>query len=110
MNVVSAVIIVVLAVVGLAAVFREISLRLFCCKEECTVMYITHIRSDCENIEFVLRSVLAKRRWNGDKNSVRAVCVSCPLDEKTRKICEGVCREYGFKNLMTKDEFLKSLD
>lgn len=110
MSIVSAAIIVVLASVGLAAIFKEISLRLFSCKDECTVMYVTHIPGDCENIEFVLRSVLAKRRWSNEKNTVRAICVSCTLDEKTRKICEGVCREYGFENLLTKDEFLKSLD
>ena len=110
MNIVSAVIIVSLAVVGLVAVFREISLQLFTSRDECTVMYITRISANDDNIEFVLRSALAKRRWSADKNSVSAVCLNCELNDKNRKICERICREYGFARIMTKDEFLKSLD
>lgn len=110
MNIVSAVIIVFFAVAGLIAVFREISLRLFTCREECTVMYITNINANDDNIEFVLRSALAKRRWSADKNAVYTICLNCRLNENTRKICERICREYGFSRLMTKDEFLKSLD
>lgn len=110
MNIISAVFIVFFAVVGLIAVFREISLRLFTCREECTVMYITNISANDDNIEFVLRSALAKRRWSADKNSVFTVCLNCELNENTRRICERVCREYGFTRLITRDEFLKSLD
>lgn len=109
MNVVSAVIVMALAVIGLAAVFRELSLRLFCTRDDGTVMYITNIKTD-ENVEFALRSVLSRRRWSSESRGVSVVCLSCALDDKTRKICEGICREYGFDGLMTKDEFLKSLD
>ena len=110
MNVVSAVIVLVFAVIGAVAVCREISLRLFCFKNGCTVMYITNINADEENLEFVLRGALAKRRWTTDKNTVSAICLNCELTDNSRKICERVCREYGFAKLMTKDEFLKSLD
>ena len=43
MNVVSAVIVLVFAVIGAVAVCREISLRLFSAHSDCTVMYITNI-------------------------------------------------------------------
>ncbi len=110
MNVLSSVIIVVFAVIGVAAVFREISLRLFALRDDCTVMYITHIKTESENVELVLRSALAKRRWCGRKNAVSTVCLDAPLDDKTRRICETVCRDYGFAHLITKDEFLKTLE
>lgn len=109
MNIPAAVLLVTLAVIGAASVVRAICLRLFCEKDDGTVMYVTHIPSDCGNAEFILRSALVKRRWCGVR-SVSAVCVDCPMDEKTKRICEGICREYGVKNLMSKEEFIKSLD
>ena len=110
MNVVSAVVVLVFAVVGVAAVFREIALRLFALREDCTVMYLTNIRPGEENLEFVLRSALAKRRWSIDRHAVCAICINRELSDSERKICERICREYGFNQLMTKDEFLKALD
>ena len=109
MDIPAAVLLVTLAVIGAASVVRAICLRLFCAKDDGMVMYVTHIPADCGNAEFILRSALAKRRWCGVK-SVSAVCVDCPMDEKTKRICEGICREYGVKNLMSKEEFIKSLD
>lgn len=110
MNVVSAVIVLIFAVIGAVAVCREISLRLFSFRNDSTVMYITNINADEENLEFVLRGALNKQRWMLDKKAVGAVCLNCELTDNTRKICERVCKEYGFSKLMTKDEFLKSLD
>ena len=106
MNVISAVIVISLAVIGAAAVVRELALRLFCGKSESTVMYITHIKADSENVEQALRSALAKQRWGG--SCVSAVCVDAALDEKSRRICETVCRDYGYETLLTKEEFLKA--
>ena len=110
MNVVSAVIVLVFAVIGAVAVCREISLRLFSFRNDSTVMYITNINADEENLESVLRGALNKQRWMLNKKAVGAICLNCELTERKRKICERVCREYGFSKLMTKDEFLKSLD
>lgn len=108
MNVLSAVIINSLAVIGAVSLLRELALRLFCGKSDCTVMYITHIKSGNEDIEMTLRGALAKQRWSG--NCVSVICVDAELDEKTRRICETVCRDYGYEKLLTKEEFLKSLD
>lgn len=110
MNTVSAVIVLALAVVGAAAVLRGLAVRLFCHRDDATVMLITRIRSGTENPELVLRSALARRRWSMGKRITGTVCIDAPLNEKTRKICESVCREYGVDALMTKEEFIKSLD
>ena len=108
MNLVSAVIIITLSVIGAAAVVRELALRLFCGKSDCTVMYSTHIKAGSESIEQTLRSALAKQRWSG--KCVSKVCIDAALDEKTKRICETVCSDYGYEKLMTKEEFLKALD
>lgn len=102
MNVVSAVILVVLAVIGAAAVVRELSLRLFSYRGEHSVLLVTPV-NDGENAEFVLRSAAEKLRWGRGRRSC-AVCLDCELDEYTRKICETVCRDYGFLKLITKEE------
>jgi len=102
MNVVSAVILVVLAVIGAAFVVREISLRLFSYRGEYSVLLATPV-SDADDAEFVLRSAAEKMRWGRGRRSC-AVCLDCHLDDHTRKICETVCRDYGFLKLMTKEE------
>ena len=51
MNVVSAVIVLVFAVIGAVSVCREISLRLFSIRRDCTVMYITNINADEEILD-----------------------------------------------------------
>ena len=109
MNVVSAVLVVVFAVIGLAAVVREISLLLFCYKDDSSVMLVTPIQKNAQDAEFALRSALSKQRWHLGRNCTSTVCLDSELDEKTRKICEGICRESGFEHFITKDEFIKML-
>ena len=50
MNVISSVIVVVLAVIGASVVVRELILRLFCHRDDSTVMYITHIAAYSEEV------------------------------------------------------------
>ena len=109
MNIVSVLLVLFLAVIGLAEVCRFLSLRLFARRDDCTVMYITCVDADCGDVEFVLRSALSKRRWTR-LSDVSTIVLDAPLDSEARGICERVCREYGFSRLMTKKEFLKSLD
>ena len=107
MNVVSAVILVVLAVIGAATVAKEASQRLFRIRSDCSVLLITPVDS-AENAEMVLRSAASRLRW-GRSQSDCAVCLDCDIDDETRKICETVCREYGFLRLMTKEELREEL-
>lgn len=108
MNLAASVILVALAVVGAVSLLRVLALRLFS-GGDCEVLYVTRLPADSERLEFALRGALAKQRWGVAHRSVM-VCVEELPDEHTRKICEGICREYGFGNLITKEEFIKSLD
>ena len=107
MNVISAVILVTLAVIGAASVVREISLRLFVSRMEHSVLLITPVR-DGDNAEMVLRSAAERMRWGRGRRGC-AVCLDCPLDAHTRKVCETVCRDYGFLRLMTKEELQRDV-
>ena len=107
MNVISAIILVVLAVIGAATVAKEVSQRLFRIRADCSVLLITPVDS-AENAEMVLRSAANRLKW-GRSRSDCDVCLDCDIDAQTRRICETVCREYGFLRLMTKDELREEL-
>lgn len=111
MNVAASVLLVTLAVVGAVAVLRELSLRLFCGGNDagCSVLYVTRLPSDSEALEYALRGALAKCRWRAVRMQT-TVCVDGALSEKERRICRAICREYGFQNMITKEELIKSLD
>ncbi len=108
MYVAACVILVALAVIGAAALLRELALRLFCGGGQ-EIVYVTRLPRDGEQLEMALRGALARQRWGGARRSV-AVCVDALPDAHTRQICESICRQYGYGGLMTRDEFVKSLD
>ena len=107
MNILSAVLLVVFAAIGVCAVVRELSMRLFTDKTAYSILLITPV-DNADNAEFVLRSAAAKLRWGRGCRSC-AVCLDAELDDETRRICETVCREYGFLKLMTKEELMRRL-
>ena len=107
MNILSAVLLVVFAAIGVCAVVRELSMRMFTDKTACSVLLITPV-GETENAEFALRSAAAKLRWGRGCRSC-AVCLDAELDDETRGICETICREYGFLKLMTKEELMREL-
>lgn len=100
MNVLSAVILVVLAVIGAATVAHELSLRLFRYRGEISLLYITPVKNS-EDAEAILRSAAVQM---GRGKARCAVCLDCAMDEQTRRICETLCRDYGFLRLVTREE------
>ena len=110
MNVFSAVIMVVLAVAGMAAIVRELSWLLFCRRDDHTVLLITPINKDEQNAELVLRSALAKQRRLWGRGCGSAVCLDAELDEATLKICKSLCKEFGCQSFITKEELINRLE
>lgn len=106
MQVLSAVLLVVFAVIGIIFTVRELSLWLFNCRAKRSVLLITEL-GDGENAEQILRSVLTRQRWSGAEC---AVCLDCGLDDGTRRACEAICRESGCGELISKTELIKRLE
>ena len=52
----------------------------------------------------VLRSAAQRAKWMGGKDEKRVFCVDCGMEEETRRICETVCREYRFMEIITPEE------
>ncbi len=109
MNVVSAVLLVVFAVIGVISFIRELAYLLFRYKNDGSVMFITPIGKDCENAEFMLRSAAARVKWISRFKHDYVICLDCDMDEETKKICEKICEEYGFAKLISKNEFFEMM-
>lgn len=109
MNTLSAVLLVVFAVIGVIAFVRELTYFLFRNKKDSTVMFVTPVKGKCENAEYLLRSAAAKIKWvcRGKRDYV--ICLDCGMDDETKRICENICREYGFARLVSKKEFFEML-
>ncbi len=109
MNTLSAVLLVVFAVMGVIAFVRELTYLLFLNKKDNTVMFVTPVKGKCENAEYLLRSAAAKIKWVSRGKHDYVICLDCGMDDETKGICEKICREYGFAKLMGKEEFFEML-
>lgn len=109
MNVVSAVFLVVFAVIGICAFVREFTIFLFRSRKNNTVMFVAPVSGKCENAEYILRSAAAKVKWISRGRNDCVICLDCGMDDETKRICQKICRDYGFAKLLTKQEFLKMI-
>ena len=107
MDVLSAVILVVFAVIGVISVGRDLPCFLFRYKNDNSVMFVTPINGKCDDAELILRSAVTKVRWVSRGKHDYVICLDCDMDDETRQFCEMVCEEYGFAKLMSKNEFLE---
>lgn len=108
MYIVSSALLIVFAMLGVVAFVRELTFRIFSRKNDSSVIVITPVNKDDEP-EYVLRSALARLRWGGSCRDV-SICLNLPLDARTKQICRSVCREYGFKGMITRNEAMKIID
>ena len=57
-----------------------------------------------EEAETILRSAVLRLRWLGVGEPGEILCVDCGMDEETRRICEAVCRESPFVQILKAEE------
>lgn len=75
MNVISAVILAVLAVIGASTVIKAFTQWLFRVREDCSVLLITPVDS-AENAEMVLRSAASRLKWGEAEATARSVWIA----------------------------------
>lgn len=109
MNAFAAGVIVVFAVFGVISFVRAVSLLLFRYKKDNTVMFVTPVDGKCEDAEFMLRSAASKVKWISRGKNDYVICLNCDMDEETKKVCENICKEYGFARIVSKKEFLEMI-
>lgn len=110
MNVLSAAVLVIFAVIGVIAFVKNLTCFIFRYKNDSSVMFVAPINKNCEDAELILRSAAAKVRWASKGRRDCVICLDCDMDNETRWICEKICKEYGFVKLMNKNEFWELLN
>lgn len=91
MNVVSAVFLVVFAVIGICAFVREFTIFLFRSRKNNTVMFVAPISGKCENAEYILRSAAARVKWISRGRNDCVICLDCGMDGGTK----GFAKKYA---------------
>ncbi len=109
MNVLSAVLLVVFAVIGVISFVRAVTCYIFRYKKDNTVMFVTPISGKCEDAEFLLRSAAAKVKWISSGKNDLVICLDCDMDDETRTVCENICNDFGFARIVSKKEFIEML-
>lgn len=109
MNVLSAVLLSVFAVMGVISFVRAVTCFIFRYKKDNTVMFVTPVKGKCEDAEYILRSAAAKVKWISSGKNDLVICLDCDMDKETRKVCENICKDYGFAKIMSKKEFIEML-
>ncbi len=109
MEILSAVLLVVFAVIGVTSLVRDISLYLLRYKNDNSVMFVTPVEGKCDDAELMLRSAASKVKWVSRGKYDYVICLDCDMDDETKKICQNICEEYGFAKLISKKEFFELL-
>lgn len=109
MNLVSAVILVVLAVIGAAEVVSFVSERLFGFGDSEITVFVVPVKKETANAEQLLRSVISKLNSGRFKCSY-AVCLDCGADGKTLEICKRICEAHENIELISKKEFARKFE
>ena len=109
MKLLSVALLIIFAVIGIIYFVRDISYFLFRNKKDNSIMFVTPIDGECEDAEFMLRSAAAKVKWVSRGKNDFVICLDCDMSEETRKICENICREYGFARMISKNEFFEMI-
>ena len=109
MEILSAVLLVVFAVIGVTSLVRDLSLYLFRYKNDNSVMFVTPVEGKCDDAELMLRSAASKVKWVSRGKYDYVICLDCDMDDETKKICQNICEEYGFAKLISKKEFFELL-
>ena len=97
MKILSICLVVVFAVFGFAQWVK--SVVLFFTKHSTppvNALLIIPIEKNCEQAEYILRSVAEDFKWTKHKRGSKIICIADNPDAQTEKICRTVCDEYSF--------------
>lgn len=109
MNALAISILIVFAVIGIIHIVKEVTYFLYRNKSQSNIIILTPIKGKNEDAEYILRGAAEKIKWLCKNRNDSILCIDCNMDEETRKICESLCREYGFIKLIDKSEIHKYL-
>lgn len=90
---------------GVAEFIKTIVLK-FYDKQKINSYIIVKLTKDKQsNIEYMLRGLVAKIRWMKKNRPQKIICINYDLEETEKRICEIICSEYDFVELLDKEDF-----
>jgi hypothetical protein len=98
------IVVVLLGLIGVTELVRLIVFWMLSPGRGEKMLIVVPVTGHDEEAEFVLRSAAQRAKWMGGKDEKRVLCVDCGMDEETRRICETICREYRFMEIVAPEE------
>lgn len=100
----------ILIILGLVEVVRIVTLMVIDSKKDKDATIIVPVSGHNEKIEFILRSIIMKAKWEEEYKNSKIMCVDCAMDDETRKICDMLCKDYEFLEVYNMSDFEKFLE
>lgn len=98
---------IIFAVIGITCSLKCL-LRFFLRnKSDNDVYIIIPIKESCQNAEQLVRSTAERSMLMGKSRWDKIICVDYGCNNETRTIIKIMCREYGFVDYLTSEEFLQ---
>lgn len=98
------------ALFGFVEFLKFLIFRLYKSKADKTVMLITPVKNQQEDIEFILRSCASRVKWMGHSGPRLVICLDKGMEKDTKSICEKVCSEYDFMSILTPSQLFELLN
>lgn len=108
-EIISGIIVVMFALIGIVESTRTIIFRLYKPKTETSALIIVTEEENCEDIEYTLRSWIARAKWMGKAMPDTIIFLDQGLSKDSRDICANICKEYEFLEIMNTDELYNKL-
>lgn len=103
-DVILGILVTILSLAGAVSLLRFFLFRFYKNKNDKTIMLIAPLEGNCEDIEYILRSCATRLKWMGKVRPYRVVCLDNGMSPAAKEICEAICREYEFMDILNKRE------
>lgn len=98
--------IIAMAVLGFAETMHYLITKIYKSNENQIIMLLF---PDNSNIEYQLRSCVAKLKWQRYMYPKKIYCVDCGLSEDAMEICKLFCSEYSYIEIISAEKLIESI-
>ena len=108
-EIISATIICLFAIFGFVAFVKTLIFKIYKPKNV-NAKLILNYSSECEDIEYTLRSWLKRTEWMGKTAPDSIIVIDSGLSTEQKEICSRLCSENEIFKIYTKAELKKALE
>ena len=99
-----------LAILGFIEILQLIILLIFKGRNNNYIMVISPVSNNENETEFTLRSMFSSIKRTGRLKPDRVILLDTGMSDNTKKICNLICDEYEYPELMNKEELYTAID